>query len=107
MISPAAAALNAGSAPHARAAADETGPAEGRTGRGATLAGAAAAGTAAASAATESRPVLGAARAGSGDGARTATLGTASPDALVPANAATAQHAAITVASTSRLLGIR
>jgi len=107
MISFAAAGLNRGSAPHARAAADETGTADGfGSGPGVTTAGAASASAKFASAAFASvasagGPVWGAVRAGAGDGARAAA-----PGAPPPGIAATAHAAVITAASASRLPGI-
>jgi hypothetical protein len=99
MISSAVAALNLGSAPHARAAADEYGTAGGGGSGGA--AGAAddgAANDGFASAASEGRAVLVAVGAGLGDDARVTA-----PGAPAPASAATAPQAAITAASASRL----
>jgi hypothetical protein len=104
MISSAVAALNLGSAPHARAAADEywtaggggSGGAAGVANDGATDDGAANDGFA--SAASEGRAVLVAVGAGLGDDARVTA-----PGAPAPASAATAPQAAITAASASRL----
>jgi hypothetical protein len=104
MISSAVAALNLGSAPHARAAADEygtaggggSGGAAGAANDGATDDGAANDGFA--SAASEGRAVLVAVGAGLGDDARVTA-----PGAPAPASAATAPQAAITAASASRL----
>jgi hypothetical protein len=109
MISSAVAALNLGSAPHARAAADEygtaggggSGGAAGVANDGAANDGAAndgAANDGFASAASEGRAVLVAVGAGLGDDARVTA-----PGAPAPASAATAPQAAITAASASRL----
>jgi hypothetical protein len=109
MISSAVAALNLGSAPHARAAADEygtaggggSGGAAGVANDGAANDGAANDGVANdgfASAASEGRAVLVAVGAGLGDDARVTA-----PGAPAPASAATAPQAAITAASASRL----
>jgi hypothetical protein len=114
MISSAVAALNLGSAPHARAAADEYGTAggggsggaagvanDGVANDGAANDGAAndgAANDGFASAASEGRAVLVAVGAGLGDDARVTA-----PGAPAPASAATAPQAAITAASASRL----
>jgi hypothetical protein len=123
MISSAVAALNLGSAPHARAAADENGTAAGEadgcdaaaddetaaggadgTGEGGADGGGADGGGAAV--ASKDRAVLGTVRAGAFDDAWPTAAGELPAGPASVGSAATAQQTAIAAASASRLPGI-